>query len=70
MAWRVIRKERTDSNLHRPIAIAMAATLVGMHVFGLNDSISLGAKIGLLFWLALGLLSVADAGPRGAIESL
>jgi hypothetical protein len=36
------------------------AGLVALHVYGLTDALAPGSKPGLIFWLALGLLAVAE----------
>lgn len=51
--WQIMR-QRADL---RPAAIGLFSSIVALHFFGLTDAIALGAKPGLLFWLALGLLT-------------
>lgn len=41
----------------RPAALGLLASLAALHLFGLTDAVALGAKPGLLFWLALGLIA-------------
>lgn len=43
--------------LLRPAALGLLAGLVGLHVYGLADALSLGSKPGVLFWYALGLIA-------------
>jgi O-antigen ligase len=40
----------------RPIAIGAACSLIAVHLFGLADAVPLGAKIGVLQWMAGGLV--------------
>jgi O-antigen ligase len=50
---------------HRLLAIGLVSGLAGLHFFGLADALALGAKPGLLFWIALGLLmAIAQFAPR------
>jgi putative inorganic carbon (HCO3(-)) transporter len=57
VGWQWLRRAPDD----RPVlAAGVLATLLAFHVFGLADTISLGAKPGLLFWWLLGLLATAD----------
>jgi putative inorganic carbon (HCO3(-)) transporter len=51
-AWSAAREARL-----RPIALGLLAGLVGLHVYGLADALSLGSKPGILFWYALGLIA-------------
>ncbi len=53
VGWRVARQ---DVRL-RPLALALLASLVALHVYGLTDALAPGSKPGLLFWLVLGLLA-------------
>jgi putative inorganic carbon (HCO3(-)) transporter len=55
-AWLLVIAYRrsTDRNL-RAFAGGLGAGLIAHFVFGLTDAIPLGAKVGILFWLALGL---------------
>lgn len=52
-AWRLAR----GSNVWRAAALGLAAGLIALHLFGLADAVSLGAKPAVLFWFALGLLT-------------
>ncbi|MEZ4642780.1 MAG: O-antigen ligase family protein [Chloroflexota bacterium] len=54
MGWQVARyNERW-----RALTLGLLAGLAAVHIFGLTDALALGAKPGLLFWWALGLLTV------------
>lgn len=53
MGWRVAR-ERPKL---RPYALGLLAGIASLHIFGLTDALALGAKPGLLFWLAIGLIT-------------
>jgi putative inorganic carbon (HCO3(-)) transporter len=56
----------------RVIALGLLAGLVGLHVYGLADALALGAKPGVAFWLALGLIAalprVAEQEAAEAVE--
>ncbi len=41
----------------RPYALGYLAGLIAFHIYGLTDTIALGAKPGLLFWWQLGLIT-------------
>jgi len=41
----------------RATAQGLVCGIVAQQVFGITDAIALGAKIGIFFWLALGLLA-------------
>jgi putative inorganic carbon (HCO3(-)) transporter len=45
------------SPVRRDVALALAANIAAVHLFGLTDAVPLGAKVGLLFWFTLGLLA-------------
>jgi putative inorganic carbon (HCO3(-)) transporter len=47
-------RRSTDRNL-RAFAAGLGAGLIAHFVFGVTDAIPLGAKVGILFWLAVGL---------------
>lgn len=47
-----------DSDRAR-IGWAAALTMVAFHVFGVADSVSLGAKVGILYWVTFGVLAAA-----------
>jgi putative inorganic carbon (HCO3(-)) transporter len=40
----------------RSLAIGLLAALIALHVYGMADTLALGSKPGLIFWMALGLL--------------
>jgi putative inorganic carbon (hco3(-)) transporter len=52
----------------RPLALGLLAGLVGLHVYGLTDALAPGAKPGLLFWMALGLLAALRPPHSGKID--
>lgn len=41
----------------RALALGLLAGLIALHIYGLTDAIALGAKPGVAFWMALGLLA-------------
>ena len=47
---------RKYENLARAIALATISGFVGFHVYGISDTLALGSKPTILFWLALALL--------------
>lgn len=52
-AWQAARNgERFTGS----VALGLLAGLIGLHVYGLADTLALGSKPGLLFWLAMGLI--------------
>lgn len=55
MGWQTARR---DAQL-RPLAVGLLASLAALHLFGLTDAVALGAKPGLLLWIAFGLLTAA-----------
>lgn len=55
LGWQVARK---DTQL-RPFAVGLLASLAALHLFGMTDAVALGAKPGLLLWIAFGLLTAA-----------
>ena len=46
---------RSDDPLQRTVASGLGAGLVAHFAFGMTDAIALGAKVGVLFWMALAL---------------
>jgi putative inorganic carbon (HCO3(-)) transporter len=53
MAWEVGKK---DEGL-RPFSLGILSGIVALHLFGMTDALALGAKPGLLFWMAIGLIT-------------
>ena len=53
MAWRVGRADGRK----RPFALGLLGGIIALHLFGLTDALALGAKPGLLLWLAFGLIT-------------
>lgn len=50
-------------------ALGLLAGLIGFHIYGLTDTVALGAKPGLAFWLALGILaSLLDGSTVSTLE--
>lgn len=62
LAWRVARE---DVGL-RPIALGILASLMAFHFYGLADTVAMGAKPSLLFWLLLALATVTYRVSRSA----
>ncbi len=54
IAWGAAKR---SSGMLRGLALGLLAGLVALHVYGLTDAIALGAKPGLAFWMALGLIA-------------
>jgi putative inorganic carbon (HCO3(-)) transporter len=54
IAWDAAKR---SSGMLRGLALGLLAGLVALHIYGLTDAIALGAKPGLAFWLALGLIA-------------
>jgi putative inorganic carbon (HCO3(-)) transporter len=54
IAWDAAKR---SSGMLRGLALGLVAGLLALHVYGLTDAIALGAKPGLAFWLALGLIA-------------
>jgi len=54
------------SPVRRDLALALAANIAAVHLFGLTDAVPLGAKVGLLFWITLGLLAALHVREREA----
>ena len=55
VGWQVARSDLG----YRAISLGILAGLVAHHVYGLADTLALGSKPGLVFWLLLGLLAAA-----------
>jgi putative inorganic carbon (HCO3(-)) transporter len=55
-AWMLAWVFRHSGNqLHRRIAIGLGAGLFAQFVYGINDAIPLGAKVGIFWWVALAI---------------
>ncbi len=54
IAWRCARQ---GTAAVRGLALGLLAGLIALHTYGLADAIALGAKPGLAFWMALGLIA-------------
>ncbi len=50
---KIARRQNQDKLL----ILGLFASLIGLHLFGLTDALAPGAKPGLLFWIALGLVT-------------
>ena len=48
--------QRATNPVHRATACGLGAGLVAHAVFGVGDAIALGTKLGVLFWLTLGII--------------
>jgi hypothetical protein len=57
LVWQVRRRDRSAGLL----AVGLWGNLLAVHVFGLTDAIALGAKVGLFFWVDLGLIAALHA---------
>lgn len=53
MGWQVAK----HNEQLRPFALGLLASLIAFHTYGLTDALALGSKPGILFWMALGLLT-------------
>lgn len=51
---------RGPAPVARVVAAGAAASLAAVHLFGLTDAVALGAKIGMLQWMAAGLILAAS----------
>ena len=56
---RADRTARSSSRFAARLAGAAGLSLVGVHAFGLGDTVALGARIGLFQWLASGFIIAA-----------
>jgi putative inorganic carbon (HCO3(-)) transporter len=54
MAWQVYRTAARSEGI---LALGLWGNLVAVHLFGLTDAVVLGAKVGLLLWLSIGLIA-------------
>ncbi len=50
---------RDSSNAAAVLAVGAALSLVGVHVFGIADTVALGARVGLFQWLSSGIVLAA-----------
>ena len=57
-------KGSRGTGMARYVAAGAGLTLVAVHAFGLGDSVSLGAKVGVMQWLAAGLVLAVATPPR------
>lgn len=62
--WQVARR---DEGL-RPFALGLLAGIAALHIYGLTDAIAPGAKPGLLFWFALGLIAAMHRIPPEPVK--
>jgi hypothetical protein len=53
VGWQVAKRDRQL----RGLSLGLLASLAAFHLFGLADTIALGAKPAVLFWGIIGLLS-------------
>ena len=53
-SWHIVRARHP---LYTPLALGFVANLLALHTYGLLDTLALGSKTGLFFWLMLGLLT-------------
>ena len=60
LLYRAEQAARGPDLLARRIACGAGLALTAVHVFGLGDAISLGAKVGLFQWLGAGLVLAAS----------
>lgn len=56
VAWTVYRAGPTPL---KELTLGLSGNLVALQIFGLTDAVALGAKIGVFFWLTIGLLLAA-----------
>ncbi len=54
VAWGTAKR---SSGALRGVALGLLAGLIALHIYGLTDAIALGAKPGVSFWMALGLIA-------------
>jgi putative inorganic carbon (hco3(-)) transporter len=67
MCWQIYQRAH---GLETGLVLGLWGNLVAVHVFGLADAISLGAKVGLFFWWNLGLISAFHRCVSGAANEL
>ena len=58
-AFMAVRVFQRGDAFFRAAILGLGGNLVAMHLFGLADAIPLGAKVGILFWMNLGLIASA-----------
>lgn len=59
VGWMCLQIMRSPSNF-QVVGLGGGITLFGFHVWGLSDSLSLGAKPMLLFWMLIGLITAGN----------
>ncbi|HYK88421.1 MAG TPA: O-antigen ligase family protein [Acidobacteriota bacterium] len=67
LLWRVWRQSADP--LHRAIALGLTGGLIAQFVFGINDAIALGAKVGVFWWIAIALAVSLEKLDRKKVES-
>jgi hypothetical protein len=50
---------RETDGLPRRLALGSALGIIGVHLFGIADAVSLGARVGLFQWLSAGFILAA-----------
>ena len=63
LAWQVYRKAGPTEGI---LALGLWGNLLAVHLFGLTDAIALGAKVGLLLWVSIGLIAALHRCTVGA----
>jgi putative inorganic carbon (HCO3(-)) transporter len=66
-AWMVVQAYRNARGWRRALAAGLGGALVAYFVYGVTDTVALGAKPGVAFWCMLGLVAVL---PRSATQPL
>jgi putative inorganic carbon (HCO3(-)) transporter len=56
--WRVVRSPGREGGPRQWLALGLMGSLVAFHVYGLTDSVALGAKPGVALWMTLALAAV------------
>lgn len=60
-AWETAR---SGGGARRLLALGLAASLIGLHVYGLADALALGSKPGLALWMVFGLIAALRSKER------